>query len=143
MAQTHTETSAKSEKEAVAATIASYFAALNGARITDMLPLYAEDAVVMPPGVPAAQGANAIRQEYESLFKNLAINTTYTVDELNQIAPAWAFVRASTVGTYTPTATGKADTAAFRELFILQKGPDAKWRIARYSISPGTPPRVK
>ena len=60
--------------------------------------------------------------------------------ELVQLAPDWAFVRTNSSGSTKHASTGRTTSEANQELFLMQKGDDARWRIARYSFSPTNPP---
>jgi ketosteroid isomerase-like protein len=74
------------------------------------------------------------------VFKELKFNVMFTIAELVQMAPTWAYVRTNSAGTTAHSSTGKTTSEANQELFILKKDDDGGWRIARYSFSPTTPP---
>ena len=104
------------------------------------MPLYAEDAVFMPPNNQSATGAAAIRQAYDAVFKAIKLSLKFTAAEVVQVAPNWAFARTNSAGTVTVNATGAKSAEANQELFIFKKGADGAWRIARYSFSTTNPP---
>ena len=56
------------------------------------------------------------------------------------MSPTYAYVRTKSAGTTTHASTGKSTSEANQELFILKKGSDGMWRIARYSFSPTNSP---
>jgi ketosteroid isomerase-like protein len=56
------------------------------------------------------------------------------------MSPTWAFVRTNSAGTNTVNATGKVSAEGNQELFVFRKDGDGRWRIARYSFSPTSPP---
>jgi uncharacterized protein (TIGR02246 family) len=128
------------EKSAIVSLLSSYEAALNGANAAAVMPLYAEDGVFMPPYNQSATGAAAIRQAYDAVFQAIKLSLKFTVAEVVQVAPNWAFARTSSTGTVTVNATGAKSAEANQELFIFKKGADGEWKIARYSFSTTNPP---
>jgi ketosteroid isomerase-like protein len=81
-----------------------------------------------------------VRFAYDKVFGELKFNVKFTIAELVQMAPTWAYVRTNSAGTTGHASTGKTTAEANQELFIFRKGDDGKWRIARYSFSPTNPP---
>lgn len=146
-AQTHNSTAAGSatetagEKSAIISLLSSYETALNASNAAAVMPLYAEDGVLMPPNNPSAVGAAAVRQAYDAVFKAIKLNLKFTVAEVVQTAPNWAFARTNSAGTVTVNATGARSADANQELFIFKKGADGAWKIARYGFSTTNPPR--
>jgi uncharacterized protein (TIGR02246 family) len=119
--------------------MASYNDALNSGSATAVLPLYAEDAVFMPPFSQSAVGKDAVRVAYDTVFRELSFDVRFTIAELVIMAPSWAYVRTNSAGTTGHASTGKTTAEANQELFIFRKD-DGAWRIARYSFSPTNPP---
>ena len=74
------------------------------------------------------------------MFKAIKLNLKFTVAEVVQVAPNWAFARTNSAGTVTVNATGAKSAEANQELFIFKKGTDGAWKIARYSFSTTNPP---
>ena len=103
------------------------------------MPLYADDAVFMPPNSPSSVGAAQIRDAYVRVFETITLSVEFNVAELRQTAPDWAFVRTNSAGTQRVNATGATTKEANQELFIFQKVQDS-WKIARYSFSTTNPP---
>ncbi len=128
------------DETGIRATMAAYNAALNGGKTADVLPLYTDDGVFMPPYSPPAVGIAAVKAAYDLVFAELKFNVRFTIAELVQMAPEWAYVRTNSAGTTLHHSTGKTTAEANQELFVLKKGADGKWRIARYSFSPTNPP---
>jgi len=94
----------------------------------------------MAPYSDSAVGIEAVRVAYDRVFQELAFNVRFTIDEQVQISPSWAYVRTHSAGVTRHASTGKTTSERNQELFILRKGDDGKWRIARYSFSPINPP---
>jgi uncharacterized protein (TIGR02246 family) len=128
------------EKAAVVSAVSSYEAALNASNTAAVMPLYADDGVFMPPNNQSAVGTAAVRQAYDAVFKTIKPNLKFTVAEVVQVAPNWAFARTNSAGTVIVNANGAKIAEANQELFIFKKGPDGAWKIARYSFSTTNPP---
>jgi len=125
---------------AIREVMAAYNSALNGGKTAAVLPLYTEDGVFMPPYSQSAIGKDAVRKAYDAVFEELKFHVKFNIAELVVMAPMWAYVRTNSAGTTDHHSTGKTTAEANQELFIFKKGDDSKWRIARYSFSPTTPP---
>jgi uncharacterized protein (TIGR02246 family) len=120
--------------------MAAYNVALNGGKTAAVLPLYTQDGVFMSPYSQSAIGRVAVRKAYDAVFEELKFHVKFSIAELVVMAPDWAYVRTNSAGTTDHHSTGKTTAEANQELFIFKKGDDGKWRIARYSFSPTTPP---
>ena len=132
--------SAASDEAAIRAVLASYNAALNGGQTAAVLPLYTPDGIFMAPYAPSFIGQAAVRDAYDAVFRELKFDVRFDIAEVVPMGPAWAFVRTNSAGTTLHHTSGKATREANQELFLLRKGDDARWRIARYSFSPTNPP---
>lgn len=128
------------DEAAIRAALSSYNAALNGGNTEAVLPLYTPDGIFMAPYTPSFVGQAAVRQAYDAVFKELKFDVRFDIVEVVSMAPTWAFVRTNSAGSTLHHSTGKTTREANQELFILQKGDDGRWRIARYSFSPTNPP---
>jgi uncharacterized protein (TIGR02246 family) len=128
------------DKTAIAATLASYNKALNDSSTSEVMPLYMDDGVFMPPYSQSAVGKAAVQQAYDKVFQTITLHVKFTIDEIVQMSPTWAFVRTNSAGTNTFHATGKVSAEGNQELFVFEKDADGKWKIARYSFSPTNPP---
>jgi uncharacterized protein (TIGR02246 family) len=128
-------------KEAVTALLAKYNDALNASSTDAVMPLYAEDGVFMPPYSPSAVGSAALRKAYDAVFKAITLNVKFTIVEIVELAPEWAFARTNSAGTTLDHQTGTKSAEGNQELFIFSKDRDGSWKIARYSFSPTNPPR--
>ena len=124
----------------IESTMAAYNAALNGGDTAAVLPLYTEDGIFMAPYSQSYIGKNAVKRAYDQVFNELKFNVKFNIAEVVQMSPRWAYVRTNSAGTTAHHSTGKTTSEANQELFILKKGEDGKWRIARYSFSPTNPP---
>jgi len=128
------------DEKAIRSVLASYNDALNDGKTAEVLPLYADDGVFMPPYSQSAVGKEAVRRAYDAVFQELKFRVKFNVAELVVMAPTWAYVRTNSAGTTDHHSSGKTTAEANQELFIFKKGDDGRWRIARYSFSPTNPP---
>ena len=127
--------------DGVTALLAKYNEALNASSTDAVMPLYAEDGVFMPPYRQSAVGSAAVRKAYDAVFKAITLNVKFTIAEIVELGPGWAFARTNSAGTTTDHATGAKSAEGNQELFVLKKDDDGSWKIARYSFSPTNPPR--
>lgn len=127
--------------EGVTALLAKYNEALNASSTDAVMPLYAEDGVFMPPYSQSAVGLAAVRKAYDAVFKAITLNVKFTIAEIVELGPGWAFARTNSAGTTTDHATGAKSAEGNQELFVLKRDDDGSWKIARYSFSPTNPPR--
>jgi uncharacterized protein (TIGR02246 family) len=127
--------------EAVTALLAKYNDALNASSTDAVMPLYAEDGVFMPPYSPSAVGTEALKKAYDAVFRAIALTVKFTIVEIVELAPDWAFARTNSAGTTLDHATQTKSAEANQELFIFKKDNDGVWKIARYSFSSTNPPR--
>ena len=128
-------------KEAVTALLAKYNEALNASSTEAVIPLYAEDGVFMPPYSQSTIGSAALGKAYDAVFKAITLNVKFTIAEILELGPGWAFARTNSAGTTIDHATGKKSAEGNQELFIFKKDHGGPWKIARYSFSPTNPPR--
>lgn len=135
-----TASAGASDETAIRQTMAAYNAALNGGKTAAVLPLYTPDGVFMAPYSDSNIGIEAVRAAYDKVFQQLAFNVRFDIKELVLMSPTYACVRTNSGGTTHHASTGKTTSEANQELFILRKGDDGLWRIARYSFSPTNPP---
>ena len=127
--------------EGITALLAKYNEALNASSTDAVMPLYAEDGVFMPPYSESAVGSAAVRMAYDAVFKAITLNVKFTIAEVVELGPGWAFARTNSAGTTTDHTTRKQSSEGNQELFIFKKDRDGAWKIARYSFSPTNPPR--
>lgn len=127
------------ELAAIEANAVAYLKAFNRADVTAVLATYADDGVLMAPGMPAAVGKDELAQVYPGVFAAVDFKMTYEIKEAVQISSDWGFVRSATEGTETDKATGVVTSAAYQELFLLRRSADGAWQIARYCTSKISP----
>jgi uncharacterized protein (TIGR02246 family) len=128
-------------EQAVAGVLASYNSALNSSDTNQVMPLYADDGVFMPPYSPSAVGAAEVRKAYEAVFKAIKLTVKFNIAEIVELSPDWVFARTNSAGQTLIHATGTVSAEGNQELFLFRKGRDGKFKIARYSFSPTNPPK--
>ena len=130
----------KDEGQAIRSMLQRYEQALNDADVEAVMALYAEDGVFMPQNSPSSVGATEIRKAYEAVFAAIRLTVKFSIQEVHQVAPEWAFARTNSAGTVLIHASGQTPAEANQELFVLQQVQGA-WKIARYCFSTTNPPR--
>jgi uncharacterized protein (TIGR02246 family) len=137
--KTKRQTTVNTAEAAVADALVRYERALNASDVNAALDLYAPDGVFMAQNSPSSVGAEALRKAYELVFRTITLRVQFSVTEVHQLAPDWAFARTNSAGTSTAHATGLTSSEGNQELFIFQRiGGD--WKIARYCFSTTLPP---
>lgn len=129
------------DRAAIESVLSTYETALNDSEVESVLRLYADDGVFMPQHSFPSVGKGAVRAAYEGVFKAIALDVAFAVDEVVQMAPTWAFVRTRSEGFVTVHASGERSPEANQELFVFHKSSAGEWRIARYIFSTTNPPR--
>jgi uncharacterized protein (TIGR02246 family) len=127
-------------EKAVAAQLAAYNVALNSSDTNQVMPLYTDDGVFMPPYSPSAVGLAEVRRAYDAVFKAIKLTVKFDIAEIVELSPEWVFARTNSAGKTLNHATGKTSAEGNQELFLFRKGKDGKFKIARYSFSPTNPP---
>ncbi len=121
--------------------LSTYEKALNASDADTVMTLYADDGVFMPQHSAPNVGKEAIRAAYDGVFQAIKLDVQFTVDEILQVSPGWAFARTRSEGFVTINATGDKGPEANQELFVFQKQDNGDWKIARYIFSTINPPR--
>ena len=127
-----------SDEAAIKEVLASYETALNTSDTKAVMPLYTDDAVLMPQATPTVVGSKAVEQFYIGTFKAIKINLKFQIAEVQFVSNEWAFLRTTSSGTMKILTTGTESPAQTQELFVLHK-ESGKWKLARYSFSSALP----
>ncbi len=99
---------------------------------------YAEDAIMMNPDQPAAEGRQAIQAAYETLFKESKPKIAFTPLE-TQVTGDWAYDRGNYTATMTPK-SGKPMEMSEKYLVICKLQPDGSWKVFREISNSNAPP---
>jgi uncharacterized protein (TIGR02246 family) len=127
-------------EKAVADVLAAYNVALNSSDTNQVMPLYADDGVFMPPYSQSAVGQKEVRKAYDAVFQAIKLSVKFDIAEIVEMGPDWVFARTNSAGKTLNHATGKTSAEGNQELFLFRKGNDGQFKIARYSFSPTNPP---
>ncbi len=127
-------------QKAIVSVLTDYAAALKAADADAVVRLYTDDGVLMAQESPPAVGSAAVRNAYVGVFQAIALDITFHVAEVVELAPEWAFACTTSTGTIKIIANGALIPEANQELFIFKKAADGIWKIARYSFSVINPP---
>jgi len=130
-----------SDRENIESVLATYEQALNASDADTVMTLYADDGVFMAQHSTPNVGRDAVRRAYDNVFGAIDLDVRFTVDEVMQVSPRWAFVRTRSEGFVTVNATGDKGPEANQELFVFEKQDNGEWKIARYIFTTTNPPR--
>ncbi len=121
--------STEADMEAIDALRGSFAAAMSAGDVDGVMVNYAEDAVSMPPFVPALRGTDAIRASYQAFLDQYDIVLENPAEEIF-VTGDWGFSRGSYVISLTPKADGEPIQDAGKYLVTWRKQPDGSWRVA-------------
>jgi ketosteroid isomerase-like protein len=103
--------------------------------VEGMMAPYAADAMLMPPGMPMAHGADQIRQFYQGMMSvKVSLHLT---QETADGAGDFMYTSGKYHYQEQPPATGSEDG---KYLLVFRRGADAKWKIVAESWSANAPP---
>lgn len=103
--------------------------------------LLEEDAIFLPQGQAALEGAPAILSSYRALFAQYETARELEVDEI-RIGGDWAIVRGSESFRLQPVGAGdELEAAPRRILTILHRDEEGTWRFARAMTNREMPQR--
>ncbi len=113
--------------------ISVYQIALNNEEIEKIPTLYSDQAIFMPPEIPAINGVEEIVHTYEYLFSQFDFELEFDIKEV-VIAENFAYVLSNSEGIITLESSETEETSKNQEIFILIK-EDANWKISRYMFN--------
>ena len=130
-----------SDRTKIETVLSTYEKALNASDADAIMTIYAEDGVFMAQHHAPNVGKEAVRAAYGGVFKAINLDVDFTVDEILQLSPKWAYARTRSEGFVTVNATGNKGPEANQELFIFHQQDNGEWKIAQYIFSTTNPPR--
>jgi len=113
--------------------ISVYQIALNNEEIEKIPTLYSEQAIFIPPEIPAINGVEEIGLTYEYLFSQFDFELEFDIKEV-VISENFAYVLSNSEGTITLESNETEETSKNHEIFILIKEGD-DWKISRYMFN--------
>ncbi len=118
------------DREAVEQLVADLIAADNARDLESVLAVYADDALLLPPGRQPLSGKAAVRENYRTLFDNYQPEITLTAEEM-VVADDWGYIRGVTGGRLIPMDGGEVTVLSDKFLMIVTRQPDQSWKVAR------------
>lgn len=91
---------------------------------------FTEDAILMAPGAPAAQGREAVAAYYQSIFDEYEPVLESYYEEV-EVSGDMAYGRGEAKVSLTPREGGPTTTSTSKYLNILQRQPDGSWQTTR------------
>lgn len=88
---------------------------------------FTENAILMAPGAPAAQGHEAVAAYYQSIFDEYEPVLESYYEEV-EVSGDMAYGRGEAKVTLTPREGGPTTTSTSKYLNILQRQPDGSWQ---------------
>lgn len=90
--------------------------------------IFADDALVMPPGQPTVEGVEARNAWLDDLYSQVSVEGSYTGSDVT-LAGDYAFERMRFNLRTTPVGGGEPIEETGRGLHIYERQPDGSWRI--------------
>jgi uncharacterized protein (TIGR02246 family) len=118
---------------------AAIVAAEAGRNIDSVLTYYAEDAVIHPPGAPAAKGHQAIRKLYEDFYRAVPFTSFTASTTTLEIATAGDLAYETGVNHFEFDRGGTKSEDIGKYLSVWRK-LDGKWQIGAIAFSGDHPP---
>ena len=125
--------------EAIISLTEEYDAAVNSGDLDSWMSLFTDDAVRMPPNMPAVVGKDAIRSLQQSFFEMYTFDIKETTDDII-IAGDWAFVRGAYIYTSTPKAGGEPIRNIGKWVAFHKRQRDDSWKCYRNIWNSDLPP---
>ena len=115
-------------------------AAINAGDLDSFVSCFTDDAVRMPPNMPALVGKDAYRDMVQYFFEqNTGIEHDITTEEVI-VCGDWAFARGTYTITFTPKAGGKPIRGIGKWMDIYKRQLDGSWKCYRNIYNSDLPP---
>jgi len=134
-----TKASTKDDVEAIKKLGEEFFAAVNTSDLNGRMATMAPDAIIMAPDRPSIAGKEEIRRlshDYQTTFEE---KCTLAYDEV-EVAGNWGFVRGSVTCTRTSKSDGQVKKLSLKNLWIVKRQADGKWKFWRIMFNSNNPP---
>ena len=119
--------SLEAQEEQIRAASAAWDEAFNAGDLERLVSFYAEDAVDMPPGVPALEGIDAITSDLQYILDEFEAHHETSIVDI-KIGGDLALERANYIMTLTPKAGGDNITEIGKHIVVRQRVGD-KWMV--------------
>ena len=125
--------------EAIKSLLEEFDAALNAGDLDGLMSCFTEDAVRMPPNMPALVGKEAIRDMFQSRFEQYTTEVHNTAEEVI-VCGDWVFVRGTHTVTFTLKVGGESIRDNGKSITIWQRQFDGSWKLHRGIYNSDLPP---
>ena len=124
------------EETAIRTTDANWLAAATAHDLERVLPFWADDATILPPGEPAIVGKEAIRQYVSAAFATPGFSITWKTEKVEVSQSGDLAYSTGTDRISVTTRDGKSVTQENRGVVIWKKQPDGSWKCILDVLSP-------
>jgi ketosteroid isomerase-like protein len=107
-----------------------FFAGVNAGDLSRRMATIAADTIIMPPDRPSIVGREEIRRlsnDYQVRFEE---KCALAYDEV-ETAGDWGFVRATVTATRISKSGGEVEKMSLKNLWIVKRQADGKWKFWR------------
>ena len=115
-----------------------YFAATNAGDPDRCLAVMAPDVIIMPPDRPSIVGKEEIHRLSHHYHATYELDYTLVYDEV-ETAGDWGLARATVTGTRTHKTGGRIEKVSWRNLWIVKRQDDGKWKFWRIIFNSALP----
>ena len=126
------------QQEAVDA-VSFYGKMLNTENVDGVVEAYATDGIFYPYNLPTASGSDEIRKSYTNIFNTIKLNVDFVFEDVI-VNGNLATVVTSSAGKVFVKGPGIEAPEANREVFVLKKDVDGKFKIAHYMFNKSEAP---
>jgi len=127
------------DRRAIAAVTAQFQAAENAGNVEQMLPLFADDMIIMSPNAPAFSGSDRIEAATRAFYDAFTVQIEYTSEEI-AVFGDWGFDRGTERFTMTPKSGGAPISVNGKYLWIYRRQSDGSWKQSRVMWNSSDPP---
>jgi len=118
----------EADVEAIKKITDDFNAAINAGDIDNLVSLYTDDAVRIPPNEPALIGKEVIRNMFQGQLDKFTVQNEGVVVDL-KVSGDLAFVRGSWTSINTPKTGGEPLKENGSFVSVNQKQPDGSWKV--------------
>lgn len=127
------------DRQAIAAVSAQFQAAENAGNVEQMVPLFADDLVILSPNAPELSGADRIAAAMRAFHEAFTVQVEYTSQEIVAFGD-WGFDRGTEHFTLTPKSGGAPFSVNGKYLWLYRRQPDGSWKQSRVMWNSSDPP---
>jgi uncharacterized protein (TIGR02246 family) len=114
--------------EAIRRVTSDLLAAVNASDVDRVLGVWADDAVLMPPGHPSVHGGTALREYFSKLFLMTRFTFEFTSSDIDLFADV-AFERLSYRVTIWQSSGQDTIEDVGKGLHVYRRQPDGRWKL--------------